>query len=357
MAKTFEKQFNKSIQSPISRSSRRFLFNHLNDGSFEVSGKFHVDMMFGAGSGTLLKYGDKFFLLTARHVIVNNIGWGLFQNESPFWVPVDHRVQFVSLYDYLMPKFIWEIGSIISNYAEGQKLRTDYLDISDVVIVELFQPPKYHFPKSYIDANNSKNFLRKELFEEDLLLCAAGYAFKNNEFDYSYHIGQFTHKTDIQRNLVLGAYKKDDKFGHISFVQTLDEKVNSRDLDGMSGCPIHTITKNKSNEVKFAGMALTAGENMMRFIPSYLIDYGIRNHHLSNRVTVDPRAEVFDPIEAFLASMIYDYEYSADETKKVDLLKMLKCVLFAPHEFRIDVDSPILVKLRHIISETDGGTN
>lgn len=76
MTKVNQKKLNKYIEkaatSNVAKSTRRFFFNHLYE-SMESRGHFHVDQMYGAGSGVLLKINDKYFVLTAKHVIDNNI--------------------------------------------------------------------------------------------------------------------------------------------------------------------------------------------------------------------------------------------------------------------------------------------
>src|SRR5690606_19602154 len=98
---------NYSRGSLFAKSCRRLLFNHCNT-SFEQSGIFHVDHMFGSGSCTLLKIGDSYFCLTARHVLhANKIDLDNLQNESPVWVLARTGRSPETLADFLFPKCAW----------------------------------------------------------------------------------------------------------------------------------------------------------------------------------------------------------------------------------------------------------
>ena len=67
-------------ESNAAKSARRIFFNYLEE-PLEERGYFHVDLMHGSGSSVLLRSSGRFFLLTARHVLSNNMSLG-FQNES-----------------------------------------------------------------------------------------------------------------------------------------------------------------------------------------------------------------------------------------------------------------------------------
>jgi len=139
--------------SNIAKSVRRIYFTGLNEPA-ETRGYWHTDIMAGMGSGILIKNGHNYFLLTARHVLKDLLDYrdnnGEFPNESPFWIDVKHRPRWESLYDFLMPKRIWEIGELITE--EG------LASTSDVVLVELFPPGPAHLPDHFIDVADSSLF-------------------------------------------------------------------------------------------------------------------------------------------------------------------------------------------------------
>ena len=101
---------NISIHSNVANSCRRIFFNHLYDTNYENG--FHVNVMHGAGSGIVLFFDRKFFLLTAKHVIEKST-LGSYQNNSPFWVPVNKKKIWESLYDFMFPKYYYDIGKLI----------------------------------------------------------------------------------------------------------------------------------------------------------------------------------------------------------------------------------------------------
>ena len=101
----------KAKDSNVGKSTRRIFFNHLYQ-SVEERGYFHVDLMYGTGSGVLLKFDSRYFLLTAKHVISNNITDG-FQNESPFWVSTHFKPKWQTFADFMFPRRIWNISIVL----------------------------------------------------------------------------------------------------------------------------------------------------------------------------------------------------------------------------------------------------
>jgi len=133
-----DKLITKASLSNIAKSVRRIYFNGLNE-STEERGFWHIDIMSGMGSGILINFEKTFFLLTAKHVLNGTQDKeGNFQNESPFWTSVKHKVCWKTMYDFLMPKKIWYIGELIDT--------DDIIDTSDVILIELYYPHIYHFP-------------------------------------------------------------------------------------------------------------------------------------------------------------------------------------------------------------------
>ena len=129
-------------ESNAAKSARRIFFNYLEE-SLEERGYFHVDLMHGSGSSVLLRSSGIFFLLTARHVLSNNMSLG-FQNESPFWVSVHSRPRWQSLLDFMFPRRIWNICELIELELTG-------VDSEDICLIELFPPSPGASPDHFID--------------------------------------------------------------------------------------------------------------------------------------------------------------------------------------------------------------
>lgn len=189
--KKIHKYIEKSSASNVAKSTRRFFFNHLFE-SMESRSYFHVDQMYGAGSGVLIKIKGDFFVLTARHVIRNNTQCD-FQNESPFWIPARSRGEWSSLYDFLFPKRLWNIGELISS-------KNDIINNFDLCLVEMFQPQKFHMPDHFIEINEKHSVLTKKDFFEGQFLLTTGYPIEKNNFDYTPQNEKITHTTLGRRN-------------------------------------------------------------------------------------------------------------------------------------------------------------
>ncbi|WP_208933797.1 hypothetical protein [Paracidovorax avenae] len=277
--KTLEKvetYIEKSRFSNVAKSCRRLFFNHLNQSSKD-RGYFHVDQMYGSGSGVLIRYKGKYFLLTARHVISNNIP-GDFQNESPFWITSRFQSKWNSIHDFLLPRKIWNIGTLI-------KKNLGAVDSSDVCLIELFPPLPYHQPDNFIDIHNADTVLTENQHFHGQLLLFSGYPFELNEFDFN-QIGDFTHSTISHRYSVVGAFVKEDPWGYASFEKTAGN-IQHKNVTGMSGGVVCNIQP-KARKVKLAGISVSAGQNICRFIPSYVFINALLNYEKADSRIIDP---------------------------------------------------------------------
>jgi hypothetical protein len=284
--KKLDKYIEKARFSNVAKSTRRLFFNHL-DISTEERGRFHVDQMYGSGTGVLIRFNGTFFLLTAKHVIHNNIP-GEFQNESPFWITSKFQSGWKSLNDFLFPKRIWYIGENIEDKYET-------LDITDVCLVELFYPQPFHYPDNFIDIKNSSSVLTKsELFNGQILLVT-GYPFERNTFDFTPVSDDISHTTSLHRYTVPGFYIAEENFGHILFNPSGDT-IKHSNVNGMSGGAVYNVQP-KANQIKLAGIPITAGDNICRFIPSHTFIESIINYMCSNFRIVDPISENEHPLE------------------------------------------------------------
>ena len=279
--KKLEKHILKAVNSNIAKSTRRFFFNHLTK-STEERGHFHVDFMYGAGSGVLLNIEDKYFVLTAKHVINKNLN-GDFQNESPFWITSKNKSDFSSLYNFLFPKGLWNIGDLMP------KIDAE-IDVSDLCLVELFDPPKFHIPDHFIKIESESSVMKKSEFFEGQYLLVTGYPFERNNFDFNPIDHNYTHSTKIQRHSIPGIYINSASLGYISFEMTKGD-YQHENLNGMSGGAIYNIQP-KANMVKLAGIPITAGNNICRFIPSYLFVNALMQYKKSSFTVIDPIVNV-----------------------------------------------------------------
>lgn len=267
----------KSRYSNVAKSTRRLFFNHL-DVSVRERGYFHVDQMYGSGTGLLLRFENTFFLLTARHVIKNNIP-GKFQNESPFWVTSKFHSIWGSINDFIFPRVEWNIGELVTENDE-------FVDMTDLLLIEFFAPDI--IPDHFIDIKNEKSVLTRNEFFERQFFLVTGYPFKGNEFDFTPVNEHCSHSTTIYRYTVPGVFIPNTGVGHISF-ELVDGDVQHEDINGMSGGAVYNVQP-KANQVKLAGIPVTAGDNICRFIPSYAFIEAIFNYRASSCRIVDPNA-------------------------------------------------------------------
>jgi hypothetical protein len=271
-----------STESNIAKSCRRIFFNHLYDTNYEKG--YHVDVMHGSGSGTLLYYDEKFFLLTAKHVIDKNI-LGAYQNDSPFWISVNKNPGWGLLYDFLFPKYLYEIGKIISS-------NTHLIDDDDVSLVELFAPMPLHMPDHFIDLNDKDSYLKRNDYFEGQFLIANGYPFDLNNFNHDFKKDNFTHSTNIVRYSVAGICVIENGAPHISYELTDNGDVN---YDGMSGGVVCNA-RDTPEKVQWAGMSLSSSSGITRFLPAWCIYDAIVSYKQAEKHIIDPAAEpVPDP--------------------------------------------------------------
>jgi hypothetical protein len=272
----FKQALENSQRSTAIKATRRILFNHLYETS-EERGHFHVDQMFGSGSGILLKQHGTFYVLTANHV-ANNATKYEFANESPFWVPRSANQFAKELYDFLMPGQILHIGELIADQGHS-------IDTSDLILIEMFYPHPKHMPDQYIDLDARPDALLTAVeFFNGQLLQGAGYPFEGNAFRFHDETPEgFTHSTDVNRYIFDGYCVIENNEPFIS-AENLGTYPN---LSGASG-GIVTNVQPSGDDVKMAGMLVSAGPTIVRFIPSYLIADALTQKHLARSTKVDP---------------------------------------------------------------------
>ncbi|VAW83131.1 hypothetical protein MNBD_GAMMA12-2633 [hydrothermal vent metagenome] len=291
-----------SVESNIAKSCRRIFFNHLYDTDYENG--FHVDIMYGSGSGTLVFYDGKFFLLTAKHVIDKNTVGG-YQNNSPFWVPVYKNLNLKSLHDFLLPKYYYDIGSLISvnNYL---------IDSNDICLVELFDPMPLHTPDYFIDLTDDRFVLKKNDYYEGQFLIANGYPFGLNNFDHEFKSEGFTHSTNVVRHSAVGICLMEKDTPYISYEITNMSDVNH---DGMSGGVVCNAW-DTPEKVQWAGLMLSGNKKITRFLPAWCVYEALTNYKKSKKHIIDPAADVTSDLEKIKeVFMEYANEFSQNKRR------------------------------------------
>lgn len=238
--------------------------------------------MYGAGTGTLLRYEGSFFLLMPSHVLHVNMGSAI-QNESPLWTHKRHPPKQRELHDMLFARRWYDIGPFVESAGIDWTV-----NVQDVILVELFWPLPPIYPWPFIDLDDPK-FLVIPLcqFFEGQLLLVNGYPHRLNTFDhFDEPRGQFTHSTNIIRHSKVGTCKLDKGEPWISF-QFTDGNHTPEDIDGMSGGVVCNVEENTAAS-RWAGMACTAGQGMCRFIPAQLLVPAIKRYRAAQSVVLDP---------------------------------------------------------------------
>jgi hypothetical protein len=277
-AKKFKRALTNSLTSNVIKSTRRIFFNHLEE-SVEQRGHFHVDQFFGAGTGILIKKSELFYLLTANHVIQSATKYK-FNNDSPFWITAKSEYKVESIYDYLMPAKILHIGETIQDLGIS-------LDMTDIVLVEMFSPMPLHQPDHFVNLDDKISpFLSKEKYYEGQLLLAAGYPFERNNFEfYDEPKDGFTHETNINRNIVQGVCLFDRGEPYMTLEPI--SNTNYQNMSGASGGIISNVQP-KSNQAQVLGMLISGGPKIIRFIPTHILQKAINNMHSARITVVDP---------------------------------------------------------------------
>ncbi|MDC7711733.1 hypothetical protein [Vogesella indigofera] len=131
-----EVAWREAVGTHLARSTRRIFFTFCND-PMEDIGHYKMDLLSGMGTGVLLYFDGKYFILTARHVL-NGVVGDFQQNESPFFVLFDNerKDKYFRYEEMLFPKIMWSIGDIVEDDGFWVSKR-------DVVLIELFSPLRF----------------------------------------------------------------------------------------------------------------------------------------------------------------------------------------------------------------------
>jgi hypothetical protein len=205
----------------------------------------------------------------------------------------------------IMPAQIIHIGELIAD-------RGHLIDTRDVILIEMFFPNMRYMPDHFIDLDKDPDaLLTAEEFFSGQLLLGVGYPFEHNDFSFHDETSDgFTHSTNVNRHIFDGMCLMES---NEPFMSSEPLKQIYSDLSGASG-GIVTNVQPTADRVKMAGMLVSAGLTIVRFIPSYLIAEALANKHRARVTRIDPAFRGTPPAEvlAFLTDM-------AEEHKKLGL--------------------------------------
>lgn len=297
------------FNSSVSQSCRRFL-HILRGDDPKGEADFYVQYMCGAGSGTLIRLNNKFFILTAFHVVEEYVGLSESErNTSPFWFPLSDGRGVSNIYDFLYPSKMYFIGDMIGD-GDGD----GWVDFSDVVMIEICDIIPPFLPNGFIDLspeNFKSKIINKENFFEGQSLNCVGFPFEMNDFKYEVSDEMLekgvTHSTNLLRHTDVGICLFDQQ--KVPFVALrryiVDNKIQgfddflsvTRDLnddfsrDGMSGGVVFNMME-EGVEPLWAGMIVSGSTNFMRrFIPAYVMKDAILNYSNARCLILDYERE------------------------------------------------------------------
>ncbi len=271
-------------KSRIAQACRRMLFNYTE--SVRARGQAYLaDMMYGLGTGTLIRLRGDFFLLTSKHVLTTN-GCESPQNESPLWTHKNHPPKHETLADFLFAAKWYAIGDLVLPGPVEWSI-----DVRDIALVELFYPIGPSFPGPFLDLDAS-NFSVLALEElPGLLLLVNGFPFLRNAFKfYDAPREGITHQTDIQRHTIAGVCKLVDGQPIVSFEST-EGTHTAETLNGFSGgvvCNVHM----EAALTRWVGLACSAGGGICRFIPAEILMPAILRYRESPCTVLDPASSL-----------------------------------------------------------------
>ena len=268
-----------AVKDDLIQSSRRLIFTHCNEG-IERRRFYFADTLYNfGGTGVLIKFEEKFFLLTAQHVI--DAHYTSPQNESPFFTNALVRSQWDGLHKLLYPIRGWKIGSLINS-------DIPWIDDGDVALIELGQPIPGGYPECYIDLDSSEgvNVIREGEFYEGWILLASGYPIDENLVEWS-DDGKHDYKTNLRRSTFPGFCVFNGGKPYVEFKL----EHSHADMNGVSGGVV-TNVPSPGDQIGWAGMIQKAGNGNLWFYPAYLLYPAIMRYRESPSYVIDPAANL-----------------------------------------------------------------
>jgi len=240
----------------------------------EELGRYHADTVYNlGGTGILIKYHEKFFLLTAQHVI--DAHYKTAQNESPF---------FTHLYSNQGWTGAEDLGFLMRGWRIGELIKEDMpnIDMQDIVLVELAS--LFRFPNTFIDLdspNTPKGVPVRNLYE-GMILVVSGYPIDENQIEYPYG-DDYNCSTVLNKHITYGRCDFD---GSTPILRFYGEKTHAM-LNGMSGGVVSNLMP-KANQVEWVGMIQKAGNSIIHFYPASWIIPAIRRYMDASHYIIDP---------------------------------------------------------------------
>lgn len=243
--------------------------------SIEELGRYHADMVYSkGGTGILIKYQEKFFLLTAQHVLDNN--YKTAQNESPFFTHLFAKRGWEGMEGMGFPMRGWRIGELIT-------ADSPYIDMEDIVLIEL-SSSLVRFPDKFIDLDavgGSAAVSVSDLYD-GMFLVASGYPTDKNPIEYHYG-DDYNCSTVINKHIYHGVCE----FEGAAPILRSRSHITHADINGMSGGMVSNLMP-KSNQVAWVGMIQKAGNNIIHFYPACWIIPAIKNYMQASYYVIDP---------------------------------------------------------------------
>jgi len=257
----------------VVQSARRLIFTHCSQ-SMEELGRYHADTVYNfGGTGILIKYHEKFFLLTAQHVI--DAHYEIAQNESPFFTHLYSDRGWAGAEDLGFPMRGWRIGELIKEDMPN-------IDMQDVVLVELAS--LFRFPNTFIDLDspNAPKGVPVRNIYKGMILVVSGYPIDDNTIDYPYG-DDYNCSTVLNKHITYGSCDFD---GSTPILRPHGEKTHAM-LNGMSGGMVSNLMP-KANQVEWVGMIQKAGNSIIHFYPASWIIPAIRKYMEASHYIIDP---------------------------------------------------------------------
>ncbi|MDX5340010.1 MAG: hypothetical protein LPK25_13355 [Cyclobacteriaceae bacterium] len=257
------------------KSSRRIHFNFVNEQLAE--GEWRSEYWSGNASSILLKMNDRFFILTAKHVLAHTAY--PYPNASPIWVDAQNKFhERKHVTQYLHCGRQWHIEDLIPN--DGF---FDNDEEKDILLIEMFPPRELFYPDDYLDFDRNIVYLSEEDFVDGKPCFISGFPARLNGYSYDNPPQGYTHSTEIHREHLSGKFIKEGDFGFIE----LSDSRSHLDLVGFSGgLVISTI--GDTPDLGFAGLVIRGGNGKIHFIPVYAFIDALLNYQQSNSELIDP---------------------------------------------------------------------
>lgn len=287
MAKISKKRvsnaYDRMTQGNLIQSPRQILFTHSNS-TIAERGFYYADTVWGwGGTGILIKFEEKFFLLTAQHVIREHVPDQIFQNESPFFSHVFCKKMNSSIEEFIFPIRGWKIGQLITNDSPT-------IDNEDLVLIELGD--LFLFPDRFIDldAAHSPQGLPIKSIYEGMYLIVSGFPSQRNGINYHYeNEAPFVHTVNLSKDIWPGICVFENGFPAVK----LNKELTHDELNGMSG-GIVTNLQPKPNQTEWVGLIQKAGNGYVHFYPAAWIIPAIKRFRDSESYIIDPAAAFSD---------------------------------------------------------------